>query len=170
MIKRIRISGIGGQGIVFSGWLLGYAATLEGLYSSVHNQYGSEVRGGTVISSIVVSDKPIENPYVDVFDMYLILHDFGWRSIVNYRGSEIIIADREIAYSSKALNYNVDWYYISYEAFKNKLPINMIALGVLAKYNVISLDSLKEAIKSRGRRVEENIKAVEIGFRLSKVV
>ncbi len=62
MIRRIRIAGFGGQGVMLTGQLLAYAANLQGLYSLWVPTYGPETRGGTANCSVVISDKPIHSP------------------------------------------------------------------------------------------------------------
>jgi|Deesub1362A_J573_1020465.scaffolds.fasta_scaffold00003_52 Pyruvate/2-oxoacid:ferredoxin oxidoreductase gamma subunit len=164
-MKSIRILGIGGQGIAFSGWLLGYAATLSGLYASVHHSYGAEVRGGTVTSNILIDEKPIENPYRDVFDVYLVLHSFGWKN-VDTDQEALIIADEDIAMKNSPSDIEISWKPFDKIAHEKRLPINMIALGYLAKIGVIEYTSLKKAVETRGKNIKENIMALDIGYNL----
>jgi len=161
----VKVVGIGGQGVVYLSWLLGYAAMLRGYYTSVHNSYGAEVRGGTVTSNIVISEDKEYNPYTLKTDILLILHNFGWK-ILNQVRPDVIIADDEVAYVKKAPQ-NVIWRPFSRLANERKLNMNMIALGYLIRHiNMINLKDLIEAIKRRGGDVEKNIKAVKIGYSL----
>ena len=162
-MKKIRILGIGGQGIAFSGWLLGYAATYGKLYSAVHHSYGAEVRGGVVISNIVISDKPIVNPYIDTFDIYLILNSIGWR-YVEKTGEAIYVADDNIAKEDAPETENIEWRPFDKISHEKNLPINVIALGYLAKKKVTLYENLKEAIIKRGKELEKNIEALKIGY------
>ncbi len=164
-MKSIRILGIGGQGIAFSGWLLGYAATLSGRYASVHHSYGAEVRGGTVTSNILIDDKPIENPYRDVFDVYLVLHSFGWRN-VHPEDKAMLIADEDIAKEDSLEESQIIWKPFDKIAHEKGLPVNMIALGYLAKIGVIDFESLKKAVETRGKNIEKNLFALNIGYNL----
>ena len=47
-MKKIRICGLGGQGIILAGEILGLAAIIEGKYATQMRSYGSEARGSTV--------------------------------------------------------------------------------------------------------------------------
>ena len=167
-MKRIRILGLGGQGIAFSGWLLGYAATYNGFFSAVHHSYGAEVRGGSVISNIVISEKPIVNPYIDDFDIYLILHSIGWK-FVKSSSEAIYIADNVIAKDHAPKNLGIEWLSFDKLSHEKNLPINVIALGYLSKKNIISFDALEEAIIRRKKDVERNIKALKLGYSISKL-
>ncbi len=165
-MKSIRILGIGGQGIAFSGWLLGYAATLTGLYASVHHSYGAEVRGGSVVSDIIIQEKPIENPYKDRFDVYLVLHSFGWKNVEIDGGDILVIADEDIARENAQKNIEIDWKPFDRIAHGEDLPINIVALGYLCRMGVISFEALWQAIEDRGKVVEKNIRALNRGYNL----
>jgi Pyruvate/2-oxoacid:ferredoxin oxidoreductase gamma subunit len=165
-MKRIMIIGLGGQGIAFCGWLIGYTATRHGLYASIHTTYGAEVRGGLVESKIVIDDRPITNPYIEEYDLRLILHSHAWRAIEKIGEDETIIADDTLAKENSPENIDIDWRPFDKISHENNLPINMIALGYLSKLGVIPIDKLIEGVKEVGRDVERNIEAIEHGYRL----
>ena len=60
----IIFSGFGGQGALFAGQLLGYAAMDEGLNVTWIPSYGPEMRGGTAHCTVIVSDETIGSPLV----------------------------------------------------------------------------------------------------------
>ncbi len=62
MLEQLVISGFGGQGILFIGQLLGYAATLEGRTVTYLPSYGPEMRGGTANCTVTISDGRIMSP------------------------------------------------------------------------------------------------------------
>jgi 2-oxoglutarate ferredoxin oxidoreductase subunit gamma len=57
-------SGFGGQGALFAGQLMAYAALDTGLHVTWIPSYGPEMRGGTANCTVVVSDEPIGSPLV----------------------------------------------------------------------------------------------------------
>lgn len=61
---NIVLAGFGGQGVLFSGKLIAYAALFDGREVSWLPSYGPEMRGGTANCSVVVSDKPVGSPLV----------------------------------------------------------------------------------------------------------
>lgn len=75
MIRTIRISGFGGQGVMLTGQLLAHAANTQGLYSLWVPTYGPETRGGTANCSITISDKPIYSPVFQKSDDCLIFNE-----------------------------------------------------------------------------------------------
>jgi 2-oxoglutarate ferredoxin oxidoreductase subunit gamma len=64
MHEDIIFSGFGGQGALFAGQLLAYAAVDNGLHVTWIPSYGPEMRGGTAHCTVVVSDEPIGSPLV----------------------------------------------------------------------------------------------------------
>lgn len=74
MEKSIIISGFGGQGALFAGQLLTYAASDEGLHVTWIPSYGPEMRGGTAHCTVVISDKPIGSPLVRNPDLVLAMN------------------------------------------------------------------------------------------------
>lgn len=64
MHEEIIFSGFGGQGALFAGQLLAYAALDSGLQVTWIPSYGPEMRGGTAHCTVVISDEPIGSPLV----------------------------------------------------------------------------------------------------------
>ena len=57
-------SGFGGQGALFAGQLLAYAAMDAGRFVTWIPSYGPEMRGGTAHCTVIVSDEEIGSPLV----------------------------------------------------------------------------------------------------------
>jgi 2-oxoglutarate ferredoxin oxidoreductase subunit gamma len=64
MQTEILIAGFGGQGILFAGQLLAYAAMDAGWEVTWIPSYGPEMRGGTANCTVIVSDEEIGSPTV----------------------------------------------------------------------------------------------------------
>jgi 2-oxoglutarate ferredoxin oxidoreductase subunit gamma len=64
MQSEIVISGFGGQGALFAGQLLAYAAMDEGHHVTWIPSYGPEMRGGTAHCTVIISDDEIGSPLV----------------------------------------------------------------------------------------------------------
>ncbi len=64
MHEEIIFSGFGGQGALFAGQLLAYAALDSGLQVTWIPSYGPEMRGGTAHCTVVIADEPIGSPLV----------------------------------------------------------------------------------------------------------
>ena len=64
MQAEIIIAGFGGQGALFAGQMLAYAAMDEGFHVTWIPSYGPEMRGGTANCTVVISDDEIGSPLV----------------------------------------------------------------------------------------------------------
>ncbi|HET89979.1 MAG TPA: 2-oxoacid:ferredoxin oxidoreductase subunit gamma [Chloroflexi bacterium] len=64
MQEEIIISGFGGQGTLFAGQLLAYAAMDSGHHVTWIPSYGPEMRGGKARCTVIVSDEEIGAPLV----------------------------------------------------------------------------------------------------------
>jgi 2-oxoglutarate ferredoxin oxidoreductase subunit gamma len=64
MQTEIVIAGFGGQGVLFTGQLLAYAAMAEGYNVTWFPSYGPEMRGGTANCTVVIADEEIGSPQV----------------------------------------------------------------------------------------------------------
>lgn len=58
------IAGFGGQGVLFAGQVIAYAAMDNGLEVTWIPSYGPEMRGGTANCTVIVSDEEIGSPLV----------------------------------------------------------------------------------------------------------
>ncbi len=64
MQTEIVFAGFGGQGVLFAGQLLAYAALNEGDEVTWIPSYGPEMRGGTANCTVVIADEEIGSPTV----------------------------------------------------------------------------------------------------------
>jgi 2-oxoglutarate ferredoxin oxidoreductase subunit gamma len=64
MQTEIVFSGFGGQGALFAGQVVAYAAMDEGRHVTWIPSYGPEMRGGTAHCTVIVSDEEIGSPLV----------------------------------------------------------------------------------------------------------
>jgi len=152
MQKAFVFSGFGGQGVMFAGQLLAYAAMDVGLHVTWIPSYGPEMRGGTAHCFVNISDKPIGSPVVSNPDIGLV---FNLPSFDKY---EPIIASNGMLVANQSLIpdvmttrdditlLSIPATDIAYEMGNAKLT-NIILMGaMLAKTSVISVDSLHDAL------------------------
>lgn len=64
MQTEIVIAGFGGQGVLFAGQVLAYAAMDSGKHVTWFPSYGPEMRGGTANCTVIISDEEIGSPAV----------------------------------------------------------------------------------------------------------
>ena len=71
---EVLIAGFGGQGILFAGKFLAYAALLQERNVSWLPSYGPEMRGGTANCSIILSDVQVGSPIVSKPDILVAMN------------------------------------------------------------------------------------------------
>lgn len=64
MQTEIIIAGFGGQGVLFAGQVMAYAAMDAGLEVTWIPSYGPEMRGGTANCTVIIADEEIGSPIV----------------------------------------------------------------------------------------------------------
>ncbi len=65
MVTEIKIGGLGGQGVILCGIIVGKAAALfDNKHSTLTQAFGPEARGSACSAQVVVDDNPILYPYV----------------------------------------------------------------------------------------------------------
>jgi 2-oxoglutarate ferredoxin oxidoreductase subunit gamma len=74
MERSIIISGAGGQGALFAGQILAYAAMDSGKQVTWIPSYGPEMRGGTAHCTVIIGDEPIGSPLVRHPDIVLAMN------------------------------------------------------------------------------------------------
>jgi len=79
MIERVTISGSGGDGAVFLGKLLSWAAMAaqRRYFTTGLPSYGPEIRGGTSRTEVIISDAPIGSPVLTKMDSLLAYNDMS---------------------------------------------------------------------------------------------
>ena len=174
MIRTIRISGFGGQGVMLTGQLLAYAANKQGLYSLWVPTYGPETRGGTANCSITISDKPIYSPVFNKSDDLLV---FNEPSYVKF--SDKIKSGGNIFYNSSLINpvaeqqdhhvYAVPMTELAQSLDKPQVA-NMVMLGAyLKKVSIFKEDMIIESLRyflgpKKAGMMPVNQTALAIGF------
>ncbi|MFX0093088.1 MAG: 2-oxoacid:acceptor oxidoreductase family protein, partial [Candidatus Hodarchaeota archaeon] len=90
---RIRIAGIGGQGIKYAGSLFGHVAIGAGFHATQIVVYNPAMRGGLIYSDITIATLPIVSPYFEIPEILCLMNDQVWLSLERDVGpnTEIII-------------------------------------------------------------------------------
>ncbi|MGC8932955.1 MAG: 2-oxoacid:acceptor oxidoreductase family protein [Candidatus Methanodesulfokora sp.] len=157
-MRSVCFIGRGGQGVVFSAEVLARAAFLEGKYVAQLQSYGAEVRGGSVMAYVVIDEKPIENPFIEEFDLVVLLsYPEEWKYVVD-KGKQVV--------SDESIGIGTLFPFIRLARERN-LKENSIALGLVSAMGYASLEFIEKALP-KGKEFEENLRAVKIGFEEAK--
>lgn len=167
----IRMSGLGGQGVVTAAYILGTAAVVyDGKNAMVNPFFGAEKRLAPAESYVRISDKEIYDTgeilypnIIMVFHRDVILQGKSYTmpffSGLKEKGILIINSEREIEFSKDEMNqlkelkakvFFVSSTNIAKEAGGTDLSTNISMLGVLLGLtHIISMEAMRESIKER---------------------
>ena len=178
MQKEIMIAGFGGQGVLFAGQVLAYAAMDSGREVTWIPSYGPEMRGGTANCTVVIADEEIGSPLVEnppamialnlpSYDKYEPLIQKGGVLVVN--ASMVDRGARRIDITTIAVHANE----IAEQIGDRKLT-NRVAVGaLLAQLPEISLEAVEAALKNHmperhQKLLPKNYEALRRGFEEAK--
>lgn len=91
------IAGFGGQGALFAGKVMAYAALLEGREISWFPSYGPEMRGGTANCSVTISKDPVGSPLISHPDALIAMNQPSFDKFApDMAEGSIIVTDKDL--------------------------------------------------------------------------
>ncbi|MBN1773187.1 MAG: 2-oxoacid:acceptor oxidoreductase family protein [Deltaproteobacteria bacterium] len=175
MLTRIRFGGLGGQGIVMAGSLLGEAATLAGLHAAGSNSYGAAARGTACRSDVVLSDVRIAYPHVSTADVLAVMSQAALdKYLPGLVPGGVVFADDfslQRTPEGKFAFHAVPATHTAVREFGSRQGANIVLLGVvLGATGAVGRAAVEEAIRHvvRARFHETNLRALALGFELGR--
>ena len=178
METSIIISGFGGQGTLFAGQLLTYAALDFGKHCTWIPSYGPEMRGGTAHCTVIISDEEIGSPIVRNPDVVLAMN---LPSLDKYepliKAGGVMIANQSLI-NRAVERKDFTTLFIPgndiAEGLGSSRTTNMVMAGAMLELtSVLPLDAVKVAldnnIPARNRKyLELNYEALETGAKFAR--
>ena len=174
----IIISGFGGQGTIFAGQVLAYAAMDNGFEVTWIPSYGPEMRGGTAHCTIIISKAPIGSPLVRKPDVVLALN---LPSVDKY---EVLVPKGGVMIANSSLvnreinREDISTLLIPASELAEEIGMsrlgNMIMVGaMIALKPILPLDTIKEALEEHiperhKKTLPMNYEAMDRGFAFAK--
>jgi 2-oxoglutarate ferredoxin oxidoreductase subunit gamma len=175
MITKTIMSGIGGQGILFSGICLAWAAMEEGQYVTYLPSYGAEMRGGITTCTIAISnDEEIASPVSSEPDYLVIMDNQSLLRLQNrivpggvlYINSNMV-SDRPVRNDIEVVEIPVNDISVSSVGLRYA---NMVFLGAFVGHtHLIRVSSITDNMadilgKGKERFKDKNIEAILAGL------
>jgi 2-oxoglutarate ferredoxin oxidoreductase subunit gamma len=167
---EIRISGLGGQGVVLAGQILGKAAVYSGKNAVQTQSYGAEARGSAAKSEVIISDDKIGFPMVRKCDILIAMsREAVEKNVKALKEGGLLLVDSSTVKSVpkvEARIFKLPATGISEKVFGERLYANTIMLGALTKMtNIIGEKALEKAIRDTvpEKAVAINIQACKKG-------
>jgi 2-oxoglutarate ferredoxin oxidoreductase subunit gamma len=175
---QVRFAGLGGQGIILMGEILGEAAVLEKKYVGQASSYGSEARGSACKADVIISDSWIDYPEVTEADVLACMSQGTYETYkqkVNPSTGMIFIDTQMVRPdpSSSLKHIPIPANERALKELGNRMAANMVLLGAVVK--TVGLVSEEALLQSLAKRVPSSLldlnkRALELGFGLGNEV
>ncbi len=173
---KIRLTGLGGQGIILSGLILGKAAVVYDGIQAIQNQsYGPEMRGTKCKTDLIISydENPILHPAIDKADILVALSQEAWTA---YQSSlhkySLVFIDSDLV---QITHESCKTYRIpaskAADELGDRIVTNIIMLGALIEVTeILSKVALEQALLDSipSTLRELNLAALKKGYALGK--
>jgi 2-oxoglutarate ferredoxin oxidoreductase subunit gamma len=151
MQQEIIISGFGGQGTLFAGQLLAYAAMDSGYHVTWIPSYGPEMRGGKARCTVVVSDEAIGSPLVRRPSAAVVLNIPSMEAFEPAVKSSGVLVVNSSLVPQKSERTDIDVFYVPASDMATELGnvriANVICLGALVQATgVVSFEAIEQAL------------------------
>lgn len=172
-LDQIRFAGIGGQGLVLAGMILGHAAIKDKKYVAGSDFYGVKVRGGYALSDVVISDQPIIYPHIIQANILVSMAQEAFEDHISKVADDgiVIFNEQIVAPNNKRdlVQFGIAATSVAVKDFNQKQTANIIMLGALTAIKApVAKDSLLEAIEENvpAKYIDINLRAVEAGYQI----
>jgi len=175
MHQSFVFSGFGGQGALFAGQVLTYAAMDTGRHVTWIPSYGPEMRGGVARCTVIVSDEEIGSPIVRSPDVAVVFNNPSLeRFQTEIRSGGLMVVNSSMinvpAERSDIRVLQIAGGEIAIELGDVRMT-NMVLLGaMLAANSIVELSAAEQALRDhlperKQHLVEPNIEVLRRGYR-----
>ncbi len=178
MQKEIIIAGFGGQGVLFSGQVLAYAAMDAGKEVTWIPSYGPEMRGGTANCTVVIADEEIGSPLVKNPPLAIALNlpSFDKYEESLQKGGTLIVNQSMV--DRKAKRKDIKVIYVPCNEIAEKVGdrklTNMVAVGaLLTALTELSVTDVEKALEGHmparhKNLLPKNFEALKLGYEAAR--
>lgn len=153
MQKEIIIAGFGGQGVLFAGQVLAYAAMDTGKQVTWIPSYGPEMRGGTANCTVIIADEEIGSPLVKHPPLAIALNlpSFDKYEELLAPGGTLVVNQSMVDRGAKRTDIHVIFVPCNEiaEEIGDKKLLNMVAVGaLLTALPELTLKDIEKALEA----------------------
>jgi len=180
MQKEIIIAGFGGQGVLFGGQVLAYAAMDSGKEVTWIPSYGPEMRGGTANCTVIIADNEIGSPLVKNPPLAIALNlpSFDKYEEVLAPGGTLVVNQSMVNREAKRTDINVIFVPCNEiaEEIGDKKLMNMVAMGaLLTALQEVTIKDIEKALEGHlparhKHLLPKNYEALRRGFEAAQKV
>jgi 2-oxoglutarate ferredoxin oxidoreductase subunit gamma len=169
---EIRVGGLGGQGVILCGMIIGKAASIyDGKHAALIQAFGPEARGSACSAQVTVSDEVIGYPYVKHPDLLVLMSlDAATQFIPQLKPGGLVLYESELIPKlpplppgARALGIPATRFA---EELGRRLVLNIVMVGFFAGVTgLLSSSAVENAVRSSVPKGTEdlNLRALRKG-------
>jgi 2-oxoglutarate ferredoxin oxidoreductase subunit gamma len=170
---EIRVGGLGGQGVILCGMIIGKAASIyDGKHATLIQAFGPEARGSACSAQVTVSDQPIGYPYVKQPDLLVLMStDAATQFVPQLKPGGMVLYESELVPKLPSLPAGARAHGIPATRFAEelgrRLVLNIVMVGFFAGVTgLLSYESVEKAVLDSVPKGTQdlNLRALRKGF------
>jgi 2-oxoglutarate ferredoxin oxidoreductase subunit gamma len=173
---EIKVGGLGGQGVILGGIIIGKAAALfDGKHSCLTQAFGPEARGSACSAQVVVDKDPILYPYVHNPHIMVAMSQDAFKKFSPELRKDGTLLIEEDLVKPEGLPSTVKVFAVPAtriaEELGRKMVLNIVMVGFFtAVTGLVSEQAAREAVKDSvpPNTIDLNMKAFDRGFQYGK--
>ena len=174
---EIRVGGLGGQGVILCGHIIGKAAAIfDQKHSTLIQAFGPEARGSACSAQVTVDDEAIGYPYVKHPDVLVVMSPDAYTQFVpQLRPGGTLLYEEELIKLDERLPQGVKAYGIPATRFAEeigrRLVLNIVMVGFFTGVTgVVSMPAVERAVRDSVPRGTEdlNMRALRKGYEFGR--
>ena len=170
---QIRVGGLGGQGVILCGMIIGKAASIyEGKHATLIQAFGPEARGSACSAQVTISDEVIGYPYVKNPDLLVLMSlDAATQFVPQLKPGGLVLYESELIpklpllpAGARALGIPATRFA---EELGRRLVLNIVMVGFVAGVTgLLSSEAVEKAVLSSVPKGTEdlNLRALRKGY------
>lgn len=174
METSIIFSGFGGQGALFAGQLLAYAAMDQGRHVTWFPSYGPEMRGGTAHCTVIISDYAIGAPLVSHPDIALVFNGPSFEKYEPLLQTGGLLMTNSSIVSKRTWRDDIEQIDVPAnsmaEEFGSSKMMNMAVLGAMVgRRPILPLEAVEQSLRDHlpdkiAHLLDNNLQVLRKGF------
>jgi 2-oxoglutarate ferredoxin oxidoreductase subunit gamma len=174
---ELRVGGLGGQGVILCGMIIGKAASLyDGKHAALIQAFGPEARGSACSAQVIISDQVIGYPYVKQPDLLVLMSlDAANQFVPQLKPGGLVLYESELIPQLPPLPSGARAVGIPATRFAEelgrRLVLNIVMTGFFAGVTgLVSWDAVEKAVLASVPKGTEdlNMRALRKGYDFGK--
>jgi len=172
-VQEVRIVGLGGQGVIMAGMIIGKAkAIFEDRFATLIQSFGPEARGSACSAQVILADQPIAYPYVTKTSILVAMSQEGYDKFIGeLLPGGLVVYEADMVHPDARMPAGARSFGIPAikmaDEMGRRIILNLIMVGfVTAVTGLVDRDAVHKSVADSVPPGTEpfNLKAFDMGF------